>query len=603
MFSQHIDLKSNSFIKTSQKTLRLSPIKGMMNIIGIISGDVSKKVLALEDLCKKIVHFFLPSADVLTISQKDQTICLNTSLQKKEVTLGDTGNKVLLSKINGQINATSHKCTHYGAPLAKGVISSDGRIVCPWHAACFNANTGDIEDAPGLDNLFKYKVTIKGEDIYVEAEEQALKSGKRAPICKKAISPTDTNTVLIIGGGASGNAAAEKLREDGFTGRILVYSRESYLPIDRTKLSKGLDFTAEKVAIRKDSFYNDLGISFHLGIAATAVDTKSKIATFDNGDKVAFDHLILATGADPRPLLVPGIDLNNVFYLRTVSDNAKIKQAMGTDVNEKKNVVIIGSSFIGMEVASMLAKKANVSVIGMEKVPFERILGEKVGSAIKKLHENNGVKLYLNAIVKNIESSTVDSSTVGAVVLSDETKIPADLVVVGAGVVPATDFLKSSPEFPLERDGSLRVNEYFKVEGLDNIYAIGDIARYPYHLTNEILRIEHWSYAENTGRAVASVIAKNEPTPYQKIPFFWSSQHGKGLRYAGYAASFDDVIFHGNLDEFSFVAYYSRGEKIIAVASMAKDPIASHSAELLRLGKFPTKSEIRDGKSPLDVPL
>ncbi|CAG8621509.1 10653_t:CDS:10 [Ambispora gerdemannii] len=521
----------------------------------------------------------------------------------KEVVLGDSGNKVLLSKINGQINATSHKCTHYGAPLVKGVLSSDGRIVCPWHGACFNASTGDIEDAPALYNLFKFKVITKEENIYVEAEEQALKSGKRAPICKKAISATNTDTVLIVGGGASGNAAAEKLREDGFTGRVLIYSRESYLPIDRPKLSKSLELTAEKVAIRNDSFYNDLGISFHLGITATAVDTKSKIVIFDNGEKVKFDHLIIATGANPRSIPIPGIDLNNVFYLRTVQDNAKIKQAIGTSENEKKNLVIIGSSFIGMEVASVVAKKANVSVIGMEKVPFERILGEKLGAVVKKLHENNGIKFYLNADVNNIESSTVDSNTVGAVVLSDGTKISADLVVVGAGVAPSTDFLKSSPEFPLERDGSLRVNEYFKVEGLDNIYAIGDIASYPYHLTGETLRIEHWSYAKNTGRAVASVIAKNELAPFQKIPFFWSTQYGKGLRYAGYATSFDDVIIHGNLDEFSFAAYYARGEKIIAVATMAKDPIAAHSAELLRLGKFPTTSEIRDGKNPLDVPL
>ncbi|KAG9296414.1 hypothetical protein G9A89_015006 [Geosiphon pyriformis] len=515
----------------------------------------------------------------------------------KEVTLGEAGDKVLLAKLNGEIFATSHKCTHYGAPLAKGVLSSDGRIICPWHGACFSAFTGDIEDAPALDSLYKFKVTIKGDDIYVGAEEKELKSGKRVPVCSKQVTSTNTNTVIVLGGGASGNAAIEKLREDGFTGRIIVVSREIYLPIDRPQLSKKLDLTAEKIAIRSTEFYKDFSIVFKLGTVASAVNSKSKTVTLENGEKIKFDTLIIATGATPRSIPIPGIGLHKVLYLRTVQDNAQINKEIND--GEKKNLVIIGSSFIGMEVASITAKKANVSVIGMEKVPFQRVLGEKIGTVLQKLHEDNGVKFYLNSGVKALEPSTVDPGRVGAVILSDDTKIPADIVLIGAGVAPSTEFLRDSPEFPLERDGGLRVNEHFQVEGLQDIYATGDIASYPYHVTGERIRVEHWAYAENTGRAVGSHIAKKNLSPFRKIPYFWSAQHGKSLRFTGHAKKYDDLIIHGNLEEFSFAGYYALGDQVLAIITMGKDPIASHSAELLRLGKFPSATEIRNAISPI----
>ncbi|CAJ0844637.1 17117_t:CDS:10 [Entrophospora sp. SA101] len=487
--------------------------------------------------------------------------------QMKEVPVGEF--KVLLSRINGQIYATGTKCTHYGAPLRTGVLASDGRLTCPWHAACFNVTTGDIEDAPGLDSLQKYKVNIKNDEIFVEADEIALKSGRKPPKCSLEAPPSNETTLLIIGGGAAGNAAAEKARNDGFTGKIIIVSRESYLPIDRPKLSKALGMNVEKIALRSKSFYDDLFISLKLGTSATALDPVSKIVTLDNNEKIKYDSLIIATGASPRAIPIPGINLQNIFYLRAFDDHKNIDNAIGKE--EKKNLVVIGSSFIGMEVASIAAKRANVSVIGMEKVPFERVLGLEIGGALKKLHEKNGIKFYLETGVNSIEAS-------------DGTKIPADIVVVGAGVVPETGFLKGTPGITLERDGSIKVAENFKVEGLDDVYAVGI---FPYHETGETIRIEHWTFAENTGRAAASEIVIKNQKPFKKLPYFWSAQHGKSFRYAGYASSFDDVIIDGSLDELKFAAYYARGEKILAVATIGKDPIASHSIEL----------------SPLDVPL
>uniref|UniRef100_A0A1D1ZKH5 Putative flavoprotein C26F1.14C n=1 Tax=Anthurium amnicola TaxID=1678845 RepID=A0A1D1ZKH5_9ARAE len=527
--------------------------------------------------------------------------------QMKEVTVGNS--KVLLTKTGGQIYATSHKCTHYGAPLAKGVFSSEGRVTCPWHGACFNVKTGDIEDSPGLDNLQSFKVTTKGNDIYVEVDEAVLKSGRRPPKCKVHPSPFDEegDTVVIIGGGAAGNTAAEKLRENGYGGKIVIVSRESYLPIDRPKLSKSFGYDIEKITMRKKEFYDDLLILLKLGVSATEVDPTSKIVTLDNGEKLKYNSLIIATGADPRSIPIPGIDLKNVFNLRTYDDYKAIEKAVGNG-DEKKNLVIIGSSFIGMEVSSISYKKANVSVIGMEKVPFGRVLGERVGAVFQKLHEDAGIKFYLKAIVKAIEPSETDPSIAGAVVLreensQDETKIKADIIVVGAGVVPSTGFLKNTAGFTLERDGSLKVTENFKVEGLEDVYAVGDIARFNYFGTNEYVRIEHWSFAENTGRAAADAITSKKITPFKRIPYFWSNQLNKGLRYCGYASSFDDVIVQGSLEEMKFAAFYARGDKIVAVASISVDPLVSHCSELLRLGKFPTATEIRNGLDPLTVPL
>ncbi|RIA86180.1 hypothetical protein C1645_714583 [Glomus cerebriforme] len=522
--------------------------------------------------------------------------------QMKEVVVG-SNSKILLTKTGGQIYATSHKCTHYGAPLINGVFSSDGRITCPWHGACFDAKTGDIEDSPGLDNLQKFKVTIKDDDIYVEVDEAALKSGRRPPKCKVPPSSFDEekNVVVILGGGASGNTAAEKLRENGYDGKIILVSRESYLPIDRPKLSKNFGFGIEKLTMRKKEFYDELFISLKLGTSATEVDPISKIVTLDNGEKLKYNSLIIATGAHPRSIPIQGIDLKNVFYLRTYDDYKNIEKAVVG--NEKKNLVIIGSSFIGMEVAAISAKKANVSVIGMEKVPFERVLGEKIGAVFQRLHEDAGVKFYLEAVVKAIEPSETDPNIGGAVVLQNETKIKADVVVVGAGVVPSTEFLKNTAGFTLERDGSLKVTEDFKVEGLEDVYAVGDIARFHYFGTNETLRIEHWSFAENTGRAAADAITSKKTTPSRRIPYFWSNQLNKGLRYCGYASSFDDVIVQGNLEEMKFAAFYARDDKIVAVATISVDPLVSHCSELFRLGKFPTATEIRNGLSPLDVPL
>ena len=269
-----------------------------------------------------------------------------------------------------------------------------------------------------------------------------------------------------------------------------------------------------------------------------------------------------------------------------------------------KNIVIVGSSFIGMEVGNALAKENNVTIIGMEKAPLERVMGEQVGKIFQKKLESSGVKFHMNAGVAKATPSSSDSKKVGAVHLKDDTELPADLVILGVGVAPATEFLKSSKEVTLEKDGSIKTDAAFAVESVKDVYAIGDIATYPYYGpggNGAPVRIEHWNVAQNAGRSVGSTIAgKGKAKDF--IPVFWSAL-GSQLRYSGntMAQGWDGLVLKGQPDEGKFVAYYAKGETVVAVATMNFDPVNSKCVDLMLRGLMPTKSELENGKDPLTI--
>lgn len=363
-----------------------------------------------------------------------------------------------------------------------------------------------------------------------------------------------------------------------------------------------------KVAWRSPDYYKKASIDIHQD-EATSVDFPNKTVKTKSGQSYTYTKLILATGGEPKSLPLPGLkagELKHVHLLRTLEDTQGILSSVGEA--EGKKVVIIGSSFIGMEVANCLASmKQNVTVVGMESAPTEVVFGAKLGNIFKALLEKNGVKFIMNAQVDKATPSSSDSSSVGAVHLKDGTTLEADLVVEGVGVNPATKFLNDSPGAPaLEKDGSVRVNERFEIESLPGVYAIGDIATYPYRGTP--VRIEHWNVAQNAGRSVAKSIS--QPSAPQKpfVPIFWSAL-GSQLRYCGNpqaSGGWDDVIIHGETDAEkgpSFAAYFVKGEEIVAVASMMKDPIMSQCAELMRRGKMLSKSDIESGKDVLEAKL
>ena len=337
------------------------------------------------------------------------------------------------------------------------------------------------------------------------------------------------------------------------------------------------------------------------------MDFQGRKVSVKSGKTYDYTKLILATGGAPKSLPLPGLklgELGNVFLLRSVPDVQGIVSAVG---DNGKKVVVIGSSFIGMEVANALVqKKNNVTVIGMEKQPMDRVMGEKVGKIFRGLLEKNGVKFHMEAAVDKATPSSSDSSKVGAVHLKDGTKLDADVVIEGVGVGPATKFLKDSG-IPLEKDGSVRVDESFTVPGYKDVFAIGDIATYPYHGPNgngAPVRIEHWNVAQNQGRSVANSIAHpNAAKPKPFIPVFWSAV-GSQLRYCGATVGgYDDVILVGEPEKPSWVAYYTKGETVVAVASMMKDPYMAQAAELMRRGKMPSKSDITKGVDILEVSI
>lgn len=341
------------------------------------------------------------------------------------------------------------------------------------------------------------------------------------------------------------------------------------------------------------------------------MDFNSKNVTTASGKTFPYTKLVLAMGGQPRTLPLPGLkgDLGNVFTLRTVPDVQTILGAIGEE--KPRNIVVIGSSFIGMEVGNALAKDHSVTIVGMDNAPMESVMGAEVGRIFQRNLEKNGVSFKLSTAVDKATPSNANPNSVGAVHLKDGTVLPADVVILGVGVRPATDFLRDNASISLEKDGSIATDSHFVVPGLDDsVFAIGDIATYPYRGPGGDgvpTRIEHWNVAQNMGRGVARTIvhARNAPLsslpPKAFIPIFWSAL-GAQLRYCGNTVNgYDDLVLLGEPENAKFAAYYCKGDMVVAVATMGMDPLMTKSAELMRRGNMPSKQDIQGGVNVLQV--
>ncbi|XP_071789425.1 apoptosis-inducing factor 3-like [Asterias amurensis] len=512
------------------------------------------------------------------------TVCKVDDLKDGEMREVEVGSgKALLVKQLGVFSAIGHKCTHYGAPLVKGVLCN-GRIRCPWHGACFNATTGDIEDFPGLDSVAKYEVRVDGDDVIVTSTKKALESFKRIKnmSCK---SPEVDKTILIIGGGGAAATCVETLRQEGFKGRVVIATKEKHLPYDRTKLSKALTSSGEELALRKPDFYNVYDVEVQTGMEATELDTLLNSVTFKNGKSVNFDTLLIATGGIPIVLDIPGHDLKNVCILRSPEDaNYIAEQGKG------KNVVIIGTSFIGMEMAAYFAGKASsVSVVGRSSAPYIASLGESIGKALQKMAEAKGIKFYLSSNPERLNGN--DDGRITEVVLKNGETLPADICIMGVGVRPSTGFLKES-EISLNTKGAVIVDKFLRTNK-PNVFAAGDIAQVPLAMMGDLeVNIGHWQVASGHGR-IAALNMLDQEVELDSVPYFWTMLFGKSVRYAGYNAGYEDIVIVGNPDELKFAAYYIKGDKVVAVASMNSDPVVSRFAEFIASGKELTKSEVQ----------
>lgn len=504
--------------------------------------------------------------------------------EMKAFSIGN-GNKILLSKIDNEFNAIAAYCTHYGAPLEEGVLNGD-TIVCPWHHACFNAKSGDLLEPPARDSLPGYEVILKDKDVFVKVPDE-LEASRMPSMSKK--DENDKSTYVIIGGGASGNAAAQAMREAGFKGSIKMITQEDKFPYDRPNLSKDyLQGTAEAewMPLRSEVFYKEYGIEILFNKKVKSVDSENNSIAFDNGEEIKFDKLLIATGGTPRKLNIPGSDLNNIYYLRSFADSDEIINK----AKDSKKAVVIGASFIAMESAHSLTERGlKVTVVAPEEIPFERVFGKEIGSLFKRQHEAKGVEFKLGRNVKSFEGG----GNINNVVLDNDEKIQTDLVLAGIGVRPVTDFIKN---LPLQKDGGLKVDEHFKVK--NNIYAAGDIAEYKDWRTKELIRIEHWRTAEQHGRnAGFNIAGKN--IPFKGVPFFWTVQAGITLNYVGHAKEWDETFIDGNVDSQNFICYFLNNDKIYAAAGVNKDKELAAIEALMKKDKMPSASEIKSGKIKL----
>ena len=515
------------------------------------------------------------------------------------------GHDVLLSRVAGDFHACTAFCTHYGAPLATGVL--DGTtVVCPWHHAAFDVASGALCQPPALDALRTFEVRVEGDDVLVRVPDDADEHGKdipyresdgEEPAMADSDVSSDTRLFLILGAGAAAEACAEHLRALGYRGRLVMATSETRPPYDRTALSKGYlggDTPDADLRLRDGAFYESHGIEVWTDRTVTDLAPDRQRVTFDNGETVEYDAALVATGGTPRRLDVPGGDLRGVLLLRSWADAKRLKKRAG----DARTVVIVGSSFIGMEAASSLVGEGTeVVVVGREAVPFETVLGERVGRVFQQAAEDKGVSFRLGADVERIETVPSDPDSDGPTrlrVVTGTDAIEADLVLTGVGVTPATEFLEGA-DFRRD-DGGLVTDEMLRVA--PRLFAAGDVAAIPTH--GEPTRIEHWRLAQQHGRAAArSMLAEHDPTlpdtPFDDVPFFWTGQFGVSLRYVGHAEDWDEVIIDGSLDDRTFWAAYVVGGEVRALAAAGRDQDAAAFHRLLARGAVPPPDAFRDG--------
>jgi NADPH-dependent 2,4-dienoyl-CoA reductase/sulfur reductase-like enzyme/nitrite reductase/ring-hydroxylating ferredoxin subunit len=460
------------------------------------------------------------------------------------------GEPVLLVRRGVDVLAVHATCTHYGGPLAEGLLVGD-TVRCPWHHACFNVRSGAAERAPALNGLRRWRVEQRDGMAFVADELPAPKP----PLLSGAGLP---DSVVIVGGGAAGNMAAETLRQEGYAGPITLLSADTSPPCDRPNLSKDyLAGTAEAdwIPLRPLEFYAHHAIDLRLGTRVAAIEPAARTVALQDGSRVPYGSLLLATGAEPITLDVPGAALPHVCVLRTLADcNALIARAAAA-----RRCVVVGASFIGLEVAASLRTRGlEVHVVAPETRPMERIMGAAIGDMVRSIHESHGVIFHLGA--------TLAAITDNHVTLSTGERLDADLVVVGIGVRPAVTLAEQAG---LAVDRGVVVNEFLQTSA-PAIYAAGDIARWPDRLTGQRIRVEHWVVAERQGQVAArNILGRQER--FDAAPFFWSQHYDTTIAYVGHAEKWDRLEVDGDpAARDCAVSFWHDGRKL-AVATVGRD--------------------------------
>jgi apoptosis-inducing factor 3 len=467
------------------------------------------------------------------------------------------GKPAMLIRRGETVFAVGAVCSHYGGPLAEGIVVGD-TVRCPWHHACFSLKTGEALRAPALHSLPCWAVEQRDGKVYVTHEIDT-----QSTVVSTGSAAQKARSVVIVGGGAAGSAAAETLRREGFAGSITMVSADDHAPYDRPNISK--DYLAgtapeEWIPLRPLSVYEEQGISLRLGVRATDLDVAKRVVQLSDGSSVAYDALLLATGATPVRL-PPRMDPSQrVMYLRTLADSRAIIAAC----EHAGHAVVIGASFIGLEVAAALRTRGlHVDIVAPEHRPLERVLGPELGRIIQRIHEDHGATFHLGNALASVGDDHV--------LLASGERLRADIVIAGIGV---------RPDLALAREAGLSVNrgvvvDEFLETSTTGVYAAGDIAQWTDTVSGHSRRIEHWVVAERQGAAAAhNIVAHFEGTPREPfiaVPFFWSAHYDTTISYVGHADSWDEAEVLGDFNDGTIAVTYRSGGQDQAVATIGRD--------------------------------
>jgi apoptosis-inducing factor 3 len=458
---------------------------------------------------------------------------------------------VVLARRGDEFFAIGAHCTHYNGPLSEGLIVGE-TVRCPWHHACFSLRTGEAVRAPAFGSIACWSTELRDNKVFVREKTT------QAPIRRVVAAPRGPQKMVIVGGGAAGFAAAEMLRRQGFAGDIAILSDDDAPPVDRPNLSK--DYLAgsapeDWIPLRGDEFYAEQGIELRLNTTVSTIDAAARRIVLGDGTKIAYDRLLLATGAEPVRLQLQGMDLPHVHTLRTLGDCRAIIACAAV----ARRAVVMGASFIGLEVAASLrARGIEVHVVAPEKRPMERVLGPQMGDFLRGLHEEHGVIFHLEDSATSIDARQVT--------LKSGVTLSADLVVAGVGVRPR---LALAERAGLTLDRGVTVNQYLETSA-PGIFAAGDIARWPDPHSGAAIRVEHWVVAQRQGQ-MAALNMLGGSQKFDVVPFFWSQHYDVPVNYVGHAEAWDELTVEGDIAARDCVVRYKRNGRVLAVASIYRD--------------------------------
>ena len=475
------------------------------------------------------------------------------------------GEAVLLVRRGREVYALGATCTHHGGPLAEGLVVGD-TIRCPWHHAGFSLHTGEATRGPALAPAACYEVEQRADGRLVVLERREPPTARRAG--------DGPSSVLVVGAGTAGNACVEALRREGYGGPITLLGAEGTGPVDRPNLSK--DYLAgtapeEWMTLRGEDFYREHEIDFVPRGRVVALDVAARRASLESGATRSYGAVVLATGAQPNRLAVPGADAPHVFTLRTLADSRSILARAA----EARRAVVVGASFIGLEVAASLrARGLDVHVVGKESVPLARVLGDSLGALVRRVHEANGVRFHLGTGPRAIGPASVT--------LEGGEELAADLVVTGVGVQPDVALAQRAG---LAVDRGVVVDEQLRASAPD-VWAAGDVARWPDARTGELIRVEHWVVAGRMGQ----IAAKNVLGAGMRcdiVPFFWSAHFDLTIQYVGHAERWGRIDVAGDPAARDAAIAYRQGDRTLAVATIGRDRVSLEAAAAMEVGDEP----------------